>query len=124
MRKIFIERISAILLFLLLIVGAVFCLLRLSEDISSGRYFSRAGEIHYDIIYITTYVLIILFALRYGYYLALDRVNWKIIKDDFLFLLNKKYFSKVQWIINVLLFWLSFVSFIISLSISTLKGNF
>ena len=124
MAKISIGRINAILFFLLLTVGAMFCLLRLSEDITSEKYFTRPDEIHYEATYISTYILIILFALRYGYYLAINRVNWAIIKDDFLFLLNRKYFSKVQWVLNVLLFWITFVSFIISLSISTLKGNF
>ncbi len=71
---------------------------------------------------IPDYLLIILFLLRYGYYLAIDKVNWAIVKDDFLFLLNKRYFTKTQWMLNVLLFWLALAGFIYSLAISTMKG--
>ncbi len=123
MVKISIGRLSAILFFLALFVGAVFCLQKLEEDISAGKYFSHPEELRYEIISLTSYVLIILFVLRYGYYLAVNRVNWGIVKDDFAYLLNKRYFSKIQWALNVLLFWLALIGFIYSLAISAMKGN-
>lgn len=116
-------RISAILFFLLLVVGAIFSLLRLWQDISTGKYFSRPEELRYEIIFLTSYILIILFVLRYGYYLAVNRVDWEIVKYDLLYLLNKKYFTRYQWILNLLLFWLSLIGFIFSLAISAMKGN-
>lgn len=123
MPKVSINRITAILFFLLLLVGAVFCLQRLAGDIAEGRYFTGMEEVRYEIIFLTSYILIILLLLRYGYYLAINRVNWKNIKDDFLYLLNKKYFSKTQWMLNVLLFWLALAGFVCSLAISAMKGN-
>jgi len=123
MTKVSIGRISAILVFLILLVGAGFCFQRLIEDISEGRYFTHPQELHYELTFLVAYSLIILLTLRYGYYLAIGRVNWAILKDDFLYLLNKKYFSRFQWIINVILFWLTLTGFIYSLAISTMKGN-
>ena len=123
MTKIFIRRLSAVMFFLLLVVGAVFCLQRLQQDISIGKYFRQPEELHYEIVFLTAYIFIITFVLRYGYYLAINRVNWEIIKDDFLYLLNKKFFTKTQWVLNVLLFWLALIGFIYSLIISTMKGN-
>ena len=123
MAKISIGRITAIFFFLLLVAGAVFCLQRLGEDISAGKYFRYPDELRYEIVFLTSYVLIILLVLRYGYYLAVNRVDWNIIKNDFLYLLNKKYFSKAQWILNVLLFWLALIGFIYSLAISAMKGS-
>ncbi len=123
MPKLSFGRITAILFFLLLIVGAVFCLQRLSVEISAGRYFSHPEEFRYKLIFLISYILIILFALRYGYYLATNRVNWRIVKMDFFYLLNKKYFSKLQWILNVLLFWLALIGYIYSLAISAMQGN-
>lgn len=123
MAKISIRRSSAILFFLLLVVGAVFCLQRLSEDISAGKYFTQHQEFYQEVVLLGSYILIILFLLRYGFYLAINRVDWTTIREDFLYLLNKKYFSKIQWLFNVLLFWLSLVGFIYSLAISAMKGN-
>ena len=124
MAKISIGRLSAILFFLALVVGAVFCLQKLEEDISAGKYFNHPEELRYEIIFLASYVLIILFVLRYGYYLAINRVNWAILKDDFAYLLNKKYFSRIQWALNILLFWLALIGFIYSLTISAMNGNF
>lgn len=123
MAKICVGRVTAILSFLLLVLGAVFCLQRLTQEISAGKYFSQSDELRYEIVFLASYIIIILFVLRYGYYLAINRVNWGNIKDDFLFLLNKKYFTKPQWMLNVLLFWLALVGFIYSLAISAMKGN-
>ncbi|UCB57220.1 MAG: hypothetical protein JSV30_01115 [Candidatus Omnitrophota bacterium] len=116
-------RIMAILFFLSLIVGGVFCLQRLAEDITAGKYFSNPEDLRYEIIFLTSYIFIILFVLRYGYYLAIGRVNWKTAKDDFIYLLNKKHFSKTQWLLNMLLFWLSLIGFVYSMAISVMKGN-
>lgn len=113
----------AILFFLLLILGAAFCVQRLTQDIAAGKYFSRLDEFRYEILFLTSYLLIIIFVLRYGYYLAVDRVSWEIVKNDFLYLLNKKHFSKFQWILNLLLFWLALGGFIYSLAVSAMKGN-
>lgn len=124
MKKISWRRASAILFFCVLIAGAVFCVQRLSQDIVTGRYFSNPQETKYEIIFILSYILIISFMLRYGYYLAVNKVDWAVIKDDFLYLLNKKYFTRGQWVINVLLFWLALAGFIYSLSISVMKGSF
>lgn len=124
MGKISWQRALAILFFGGLIAGAVFCFQRLSQDIGTGRYFSNSQETKYEIVFILSYILIILFMLRYGYYLAVNRVDWAGIKDDFLYLLNKKYFTQGQWIVNVLLFWLALAGFIYSLSISVMKGSF
>ena len=123
MPKISKERLTAIIFFLLLIVGAVFSLVRLREDIVLGKYFQHPEELSYEIGFLSSYVLIILLVLRYGYYLGVNRVSWKILKGDFLYLLNKKYFSKFQWVLNVLLFWMALIGFIYSLAISTMKGN-
>ncbi len=123
MAKISIGRITAIFFFLLLVTGAAFCLQRLGEDISMGKYFRYPEELRYEIAFLTSYILIILLVLRYGYYLAVNRVDWNIIKNDFLYLLNKKYFSKVQWMLNVLLFWLALIGFIYSLAISAMRGS-
>lgn len=117
-------RITAILSFLVLIVGAVMCFLSLAEDITNGRYLGHSERLFYERVFLVSYIFIILFILRYGYYLAVNRVNWKNIKDDFLYLLNKKLFSKTQWIINVILFWLTLLGFIFSLGISAMRGNF
>lgn len=123
MSKISIGRVTGILFFLSLIVGAVFCLQRLNQDISTGKYFSRPEELRYEIIFLTSYIFIILFLLRYGYYLAINRVSWHNLREDFLYLLNKKHFSKIQWMINMLLFWIALIGFIYSLTISTMKGS-
>ena len=123
MAKISIGRFTAVLIFLLFLVGAAFCLQRIAEDIFIGKYFSRPQEFRHEIIFLTSYILIILFLLRYGYYLAIDRVNWRVVKDDFLYLLNRKHFSKFPWLLNVLLFWLALVGFIYSLAISAMKGS-
>lgn len=123
MTKVAVGRIIAGLLFLLLLVGALFCLQRIGEDISAGRYFAQSGEFRYKIVFLISYLLIIFFVLRYGYYLAMNRVSWDIIKDDFLYLLNRKYFTQGQWLLNVLLFWLAFIGFVSSLAISIMKGN-
>ncbi len=121
MLKISIGRLSAILLFLALVIGAVFCLQKLGEDISTEKYFSHPQEFRHKIVFFGSYILIILFVLRYGYYLAINRVNWGIVKDDFIYLLNKRYFSKTQWVLNVLLFWLALIGFIYSLTISAMQ---
>lgn len=118
------QRAAAILFFCGLVAGAVFCVLRLSQDIAAGRYFRNPQEIKYEIVFISSYVLIIAFMLRYGYYLAVNRIDWTVIKEDFLYLLSKKYFTRAQWVINVLLFWLALAGFIHSLSISVMKGSF
>lgn len=123
MTKISIGRITAILFFLLLIVGAAFSLQRLALDISVGEYFSRPGELRYEITFLLSYIFIILFVLRYGYYLAINRVTWKNIKEDFFYLLNKKFFTRPQWILNMLLFWVALIGFISSLAISAMKGS-
>ncbi|MBL7091965.1 MAG: hypothetical protein ISS24_01000 [Candidatus Omnitrophica bacterium] len=123
MARISIGRASAILSFLALLAGAGFCLQRLAEDISIGKYFSRPEELHYEIAFLASYLFIIIIVLRYGYYLAVNRVSWETIKGDFLYLLNRKHFTKTQWILNVLLFWLALAGFIYSLVISTMKGN-
>lgn len=123
MAKISFGRVTAILFFLSLIVGAVFCLQRLEQDIFIGEYFSQPEELRHEIVFLTAYIFIIIFVLRYGYYLAINRVNWKIVKEDFLYLFNKKFFTKTQWRLNVLLFWLALTSFICSLIISVMKGN-
>lgn len=123
MARISIGRVSAILSFLALLVGAGFCLQRLAEDISIGKYFSRPEELRYEIAFLASYLFIIIIVLRYGYYLAVNRVDWETVKGDFLYLLNRKHFTKTQWILNVLLFWLALVGFIYSLVISTMKGN-
>lgn len=118
------SRFIAVLLFLALLGGAVFCMFRLADDIYAQNYFVCESELRYELIFLTSYVLIILFVLRYGYYLAVNRVSWKDVKDDYIFLLNKKYFSRTQWILNVLLFWFSLIGFIYSLALSAMKGNF
>ncbi len=123
MAKISAGRISAILFFLSLLTGAMFCFQRLAQDITAGRYFANLEEFRYEVIFLSSYVFIILFTLRYGYYLAVNRVNWSKVKEDFLYLLNRRLFSRTQWIINVLLFWLSLLGFILSLTISAMKGN-
>ena len=123
MTKISIGRVSAILSFLVLLAGAGFCLQRLAEDISTGKYFSQPQELRYEIAFLASYLFIIIIVVRYGYYLAINRVNWGTIKDDFLYLLNKKYFTKTQWVLNVLLFWLALIGFVCSLAISAMKGN-
>ena len=123
MAKLPFGRITAILFFLLLVAGAVFCLQKVREDIVIGKYFSRPEELRYETVSLVSYVLIILFLLRYGYYLAKDTVNWEAIKGDFLYLLNKKYFTTIQWMFNVLLFWLALFGFIYSLAISAMKGS-
>ncbi|MFC1632132.1 hypothetical protein ACFL1I_07590 [Candidatus Omnitrophota bacterium] len=116
-------RTVAVLLFFLLLIGAAFSMQRLTEDINSGKYFTNLGEFRYEAGFLASYLLIIILLLRYGYYLAINRVHWGIVKNDFLFLLNKKYFSRTQWVINILLFWLSLGGFIYSLAISAMKGN-
>lgn len=123
MSKISIGRVSAILFFMLLLLGAALCLQRLGQDISVGKYFSRPEELRYETVFLASYLFIILFVLRYGYYLAINRVSWGIIKDDFAYLLNRRYFSKTQWMLNVLLFWLALIGFIYSLAISAMKGS-
>ncbi len=123
MAKISFRRLSAILFFLLLLVGAIFCLQRLNQDISTGKYFSRPEEFRYEVVFLVSYILIILFVLRYGYYLAVNRVNWETVKADPLYLLNKKYFTRGQWILNLLSFWAAIIGFIYSLAISAMKGN-
>ena len=123
MTKIIFGRITAILFFLLLLIGAAFCLARMGEDISSGKYFQNPAEFRYEVIFLSSYILIIIFVLRYGYYLAKGKVNWKAVKDDFLYLLSEKHFTKFQWILNILLFWLALIGFIYSLAISAMKGN-
>ena len=123
MAKISIGRVTAILFFSSLIAGAIFCLQRLAQDISIGKYFSQPEEFRYEIAFIASYLFIIIFVLRYGYYLATNKVTWETIKGDFVYLLNRKYFSKTQWMINVLLFWLALTGFIYSLAISAMKGN-
>jgi hypothetical protein len=117
-----IGRIAAVSFFLLLLLGAIFCILKLGEDIYAGKYFNRPEEFRYEAAFLTSYILIILLVLRYGYYLAANKVSWKIIGDDFFYLLNKKYFGRVQWVINVILFWMAVAGFIYSLAISTMKG--
>lgn len=116
-------RISAILFFLLLVLGATLCIQRLTQDIAAGKYFSCLEEFRYEIIFLAAYLLIIIFLLRYGYYLAINRVDWEIVKNDLLYLLNKKYFTKFQWVLNLLLFWLALGGFIYSLVISAMKGS-
>ena len=116
-------RIMAIAFFLILVIGAGFCFQRLAEDISSGKYFTHTGEFHHQLAFLIAYVLIILLALRYGYYLAIGRVNWSTIKNDFLYLLNRRHFSKWQWAINIILFWLVLAGFIYSLAISIMQGK-
>jgi hypothetical protein len=116
-------RISAIVFFFSLLSAGIFCLQRVIQDIEAGKYFNNPDEFFHEIVFLCSYILIIFFVIRYGYYLAINRVNWKNIKDDFIYLLNKKYFSKVQWILNILLFWLSLIGFIFSLVISTMKGG-
>lgn len=123
MSRISIGRLNAIIFLLLLIVGAVYCLQLVRDDIITGKYFSLPVELRYEIIFLASYLFIIIFILRYGYYLAINRVTWEDVRADFLYLLNKKYFSKTQWAINMLLFWLSLVGFIYSLTISAMKGN-
>jgi len=123
MAKLSIGRFMAVLIFLLLLVGAAFCLQRIADDISIGKYFSYPQEFRYEITFLVSYILIILFLLRYGYYLAVNRVSWKIVKDDFLFLLNRRHFSKGQWLLNVSLFWLALIGFIYSLAVSAMKGT-
>ena len=123
MAKIPFGRITAALFFLLLVAGAIFCLQKAREDIFMGKYFSRPEELRYEIAFLVSYGLIILLLLRYGYYLAVNRVNWEILKGDFLYLLNKKYFTTLQWMLNVLLFWLALFGFIYSLAISAMKGS-
>ncbi|MCQ9208496.1 MAG: hypothetical protein NG712_03870 [Omnitrophica bacterium] len=123
MAKISTGRFLAILTFLLLLVGAAVSFQRIAEDISIGKYFNQPQEFRYEIIVLTSYILIILFLLRYGYYLAVNRVNWKIIKDDPLFLLNRRHFAKPQWLFNLLLFWLGLIGFIYSLAVSAMKGT-
>ena len=123
MAKISIGRVTAILFFSSLIVGAIFCLQRLVQDISIRKYFSQPEELRHEIAFIASYLFIIIFVLRYGYYLATNKVTWETIKGDFVYLLNRKYFSKTQWMINLLLFWLALIGFIYSLAISAMKGN-
>lgn len=123
MAKISIGRITAILFFLMLVVGAVFSLQKATQDIYSGNYFRYPEKLHFDISSLVSYILITIFILRYGYYLAINRVTWGTIKDDFLYLLNRRYFTKVQWILNVLLFWLSLTGFVYYLAISAMKGS-
>lgn len=123
MTKISFGRISAILFFLLLVLGAALCVQRLSQDIAAGKYFSHPDGFRYEIIFLSAYLVIIVFLLRYGYYLAINKVDWEIVKNDFLYLLNRKYFGKFQWILNLLLFWLALGGFIYSLVISAMKGN-
>ena len=123
MAKISIGRVTAILFFLLLVVGAVFSLQKVIQEISLGNYFKYAERLRIDISSLVIYSLITIFILRYGYYLAINRVTWETIKGDFLYLLNKRYFSKTQWILNVLLFWLSLAGFIYYLAISAMKGS-
>lgn len=118
------SRFSAVLFFLALLGGALFCMFRLADDIHAQNYFVRESELKHEIIFLTSYILIILFVLRYGYYLAVNRVGWKEVKDDYIFLLNKKYFSRTQWILNILLFWFSLIGFIYSLALSAMKGDF
>ena len=122
MVKISSGRVTAVLFFALLIVGAGFCLQRLSEDISQGKYFSNQDELRYELTFLASYLLIIGLLLRYGYYLAVNRVNWAIVRDDFFYLLNKRYFGKFQWGLNILLFWLSLIGFVLSLAISAMRG--
>ncbi|NQS99538.1 MAG: hypothetical protein HQ595_00510 [Candidatus Omnitrophica bacterium] len=116
-------RISAMLFFLLLIVGAGFCIQRLTEDVALGKYFTHLSDFRYEMVFLISYILIIIFLLRYGFYLAVNTVNWEIVKNDFLYLLNKKHFSKTQWILNLLLFWSALAGFIYSLAISTMQGS-
>jgi hypothetical protein len=123
MAKISAGRLTALVFFSSLIAGAVFCLHRLQQDIIAGKYFSHPEELRYEIIFLSSYALIILFLLRYGYYLAINKINWQTIKDDFLYLLNKRYFSRGQWIFNVVLFWMAVITFVCSLAISVMKGN-
>ncbi|MBN2097513.1 MAG: hypothetical protein JW714_03425 [Candidatus Omnitrophica bacterium] len=123
MGKLSLQRLSAILFFGMLLAGALFCALRLKEDIALGKYFSNPEELRYDIIFLTSYAFIVLFILRYGYYLAINKVQWRTLKDDYLYLLSKKYFTKTQWLINILLFWLALSGFFYSLTISTMQGN-
>lgn len=122
MPKISFGRLVAIVFFLSLVAAAAFCWQKVGEDISTGKYFAHPQDLHYEIIFLATYLFIILFVLRYAYYLAINRVRWKTLKDDFLYLLNRKYFTKTQWILNLLLFWLALIGFIYSLAISTMKG--
>lgn len=123
MTKLSAGRITAISFFLILIIGAYFCFQRLAEDIASGKYFTHAQELQHQIVFLVAYTLIILLALRYGYYLAIGKVSWATIKNDFLYLLNRRHFSKWQWIINIILFWLALVGFVYSLAISTMQGS-
>jgi len=123
MPKISVGRATAILFFLIVLIGAGLSLQRMAEDIFAEKYFNQPQELYQEIIFLSSYILIILLALRYGYYLAIDRVNWQTIKDDFLYLLNKRHFSKTQWVLNVLLFWLTLAGFVLCLAFSTMKGN-
>lgn len=123
MPKISAGRAAAILFFLIVVIGAGLSLQRMAEDIFAEKYFNQPQELYQEIIFLSSYILIILLALRYGYYLAIDRVNWQTIRDDFLYLLNRRYFSKTQWVLNVLLFWLTLAGFVLSLALSTMKGN-
>jgi hypothetical protein len=118
-----IGRISALIFFLLLIVGAVYCLELIRHDIIIEKYFSNPEELRYEIISLASYLFITIFILRYGYFLAINRVTWENIRADLLYLLNDKYFNKTQWVINMLLFWLSLIGFIYSLTISAMKGS-
>jgi hypothetical protein len=122
MPKISFGRLAAIVFFLSLVAAAAFSLQRVGEDISAGKYFAQPRDFHYEVAFLASYFFIILLVLRYGYYLAINRVQWKTLKDDFLYLLNRKYFTKTQWVINVSLFWLALIGFIYSLAISTMKG--
>jgi len=115
-------RFIAIVFFLSLAAAAAFSCQKVGEDISTGKYFAHPQDLHYEIIFLAAYLFIILFVLRYGYYLAINRVQWRTLKDDFLYLLNRRYFTKSQWILNLLLFWLALIGFIYSLAISTMKG--
>ena len=123
MAKRALSRLSTILFFLLLLVGAIFCGQRLNQDISTGKYFSHPEEFRYEVVFLVSYILIILFVLRYGYYLAVNRVNWETVKADPLYLLNKKYFTRAQWISNLLWFWAAIIGFIYSLAISAMQGK-
>ena len=117
------SRINAILFFISLLVGAIFTLEHIFDDILVGRYFANPQELRYEIIFLCSYLLIILFILRYGYFLAVNRIDWSGLKNDFLFLLNRRYFSPTQWLINILLFWMAVAGFVYSLAISTMKGG-
>jgi len=122
-KKAIIGKVTAKIFFISLLAGALVCFHRVGQDVVDGKYFTDPERFRYELVSLTSFVLIILLMLRFGFYIFINKVDWAIVKDDFLYLLNRKYFNGFQWAINQILFWLALTGFIYALAVSTMEGT-